>query len=113
VGRRLDRPEVQAAARAIEAQDPLGVALFGRRVSGPAPGVIDELARIDVPALVLVGEKDNAYLRAAEVMVAKLPRAEHVVIPDAGHVVNLEQPEAFARAVQGFLARLPDTDTEG
>jgi pimeloyl-ACP methyl ester carboxylesterase len=107
IGRRLDLAGAQAAGRAIQAQDPHGVARFGRRVVGPAPGVIDDLASIEVPALVLVGEQDTAYFRAAEVMAAKLPNATHVVIPDAGHVVNIEQTEAFNRAVIEFLAALP------
>ncbi len=106
IGRKPELPEAQAAARAIEAQSPRGVANFGRRVSGPAAGVIDELAGIEIPTLVLVGEQDNAYLRAAEVMAAKLPQARHVVIPEAGHVVNIEQAEAFNRAVLDFLASL-------
>jgi len=68
--------------------------------------VIDDLARIDVPALVVVGEHDQPYLRSAEVLAAKLPRAESVVIADAGHIVNLEQPEAFDAAMLRFLARV-------
>jgi pimeloyl-ACP methyl ester carboxylesterase len=106
IGRRPDLPAAQAAGRAIRAQDPKGVARFGRRVVGPAPGVIDELASIAVPALVLVGEQDTAYARAGEVMTAKLPNATHVVVPDAGHVVNIEQAEAFNRAVIEFLGTL-------
>lgn len=113
VGRRPELAAAVAAGHAIEAQDPQGVALFGRRVAGPAPGVIDDLARIQVPALVLVGAQDNAYLRAAEVMGAKLPQATRVVIPDAGHVVNIEQSAAFDRAVLDFLAGLPPEPAAG
>jgi pimeloyl-ACP methyl ester carboxylesterase len=107
IGRRPDLAAAQAAGRAVQAQDPHGVARFGRRVVGPAPGVIDDLASIHVPALVLVGEHDTAYLRAGEVMAAKLPRVTHVVIPGAGHVVNIEQTEAFNHAVLEFLGALP------
>lgn len=103
IGLRPELPAAQAAGRAIEAQDARGVALFGRRVSGPAPSTIDRLAEIRAPALVLVGALDGAYQRAAEVMAAKLPNARSVVIPDAGHCVNLEQSEAFDRAVLDFL----------
>jgi pimeloyl-ACP methyl ester carboxylesterase len=107
IGRRADLSAAQAAGRAIQAQDPRGVAHFGRRIVGPAPGVIDELASIEVPALVLVGEQDTGYLRAGEVMAAKLANATHVVIPAAGHVVNIEQAEAFNQAVIEFLGTLP------
>ena len=103
VGLRPELPAAQAAGRAIEAQSPEGVALFGRRVAGPAPSTLDRLGEIRAPALVLVGALDGAYLRAAEVMKAKLPNARSVLIPDAGHCVNLEQSEAFDRAVFEFL----------
>ena len=36
--------------------------------------MIDELAEIDVPALIIVGEKDEPYLRASEVMAKRMPR---------------------------------------
>lgn len=107
IGLRPELPAAKAAGRAIEAQDPRGVALFGRRVSGPAEGTIDRLGEITVPALVLVGALDNAYLRAAEVMEAKLPQVRRVTIEGAGHCVNLEQGEAFERAVLDFLASRP------
>jgi pimeloyl-ACP methyl ester carboxylesterase len=106
IGARPELPAARSAAEAIRAQSVAGVARFGRRVAGAAPCVIDELAEMDVPALVLVGEKDEAYLRAAEVMAAKLPRARHVVIPDAGHIVNIEQAEAFDAALLEFLETL-------
>jgi pimeloyl-ACP methyl ester carboxylesterase len=59
-----------------------------------------------VPALVLVGERDKAFLRAAEVMAAKLPAAKHVVIPGAGHIVNIEEEALFNEALIAFLAEL-------
>jgi pimeloyl-ACP methyl ester carboxylesterase len=56
--------------------------------------------------LVLVGEQDADYQRAAQVMAARLPHAELVVVPGAGHIVNLEAPEAFDAAVVRFLGGL-------
>jgi pimeloyl-ACP methyl ester carboxylesterase len=103
VGTRPELPAARAAARAIAAQDPKGLACFGRRVSGLAPPVIDDLDRIGVPSLVLVGADDAAYHRAAEMMEARIPGAQRVTIPDAGHLVNIEQADAFNRAVAGFL----------
>jgi pimeloyl-ACP methyl ester carboxylesterase len=108
VGTRPELPEARAALRAIAEQDPTGLARFGRGIAGPVPGVIDELAGIDVPALVMVGEHDAAYLRAAEVMEARLPRAELVVIPGGHHIVNIEESEAFDAAALRFLTRLRD-----
>ena len=67
--------------------------------------MIDELPDIAAPALVLLGEKDEPYQRAAEVMAAKLPNAERVTIPGAGHIVNIDETEAFNAAVLAFLDR--------
>jgi pimeloyl-ACP methyl ester carboxylesterase len=106
VGRDPELPAARAAGRAIAAQDPRGLAHFGRRVSGPAASVIDELARIEVPTLVLVGELDEGYHRAAELMAARIPKARRLVIPGAGHILNIEAEEAFNRALVGFLEGL-------
>lgn len=70
--------------------------------------VIDALPSIAVPTLVLVGERDQPFLAATDYMAAKIPGARKVVLPDAGHAANLDQPEAFNRAVREFLADLAD-----
>jgi len=106
IGRRPELPAAQAASQAVVAQSQEGVAQFGRRVAGLAPSVIDDLATMTVPALVLVGEDDKAYLRAAEVMAAKLPNSRYEEVADAGHIVNIEQTEAFNGLVLDFLAEL-------
>jgi pimeloyl-ACP methyl ester carboxylesterase len=103
VGRRPSLPAAKAAAAAIAAQDPQGLTLFARRIAAIAEPVIDDLPNIEAPALVVVGEADEAFLRAAEVMVAKLPNAERVIIPGAGHIVNIEAADAFDTAVLEFL----------
>lgn len=106
IGNKPELPAAMAAAKAIEVQSVPGVARFGRRVSAPAAPVIDDLAGMNVPALVLVGETDKAFLRAGEVMAAKLPRSKHVVIPGAGHIVNIEEAALFNEALIGFLGEL-------
>jgi len=106
VGRRPELPGARAAAAAIERQSPRSVATFARRVAGPAPPIIDELASIEAPALVLVGEEDEPFLRAAEVMASRLPRARLELLPGAGHVANLEQPALFNEHLVSFLEAL-------
>ena len=69
--------------------------------------LIDSLPNIAVPTLVLVGADDKHFLAAADYMAGKIPGAQKVVIDDAGHAANLDQPAAFNRAVEGFLAGLP------
>jgi pimeloyl-ACP methyl ester carboxylesterase len=69
--------------------------------------LIDSLPEIAVPTLVLVGSEDRNFLAAADYMAGKIPGARKVVIPDAGHAANLDQPTAFNQAVESFLAGLP------
>ncbi len=106
VGQRPELAAARAASAAIAAQDPHGLARFARRVAGPAAPVIDELGSIQHPSLVIVGEKDEPYLRAAEVLAARLPRAERVTIPRAGHVVNIEEAEAFNAVLIRYLQKI-------
>ena len=96
----------QAAAKAIVAQDPSALAAFGRQVTALAPSVIDELAEIEPPVLVIVGSEDEAFRRAAEVMSAKLPNAVHHIVEGAGHILNIEQAGEFDAALLEFLATL-------
>lgn len=107
VGLHPERAAARSARDAIAGQTPHGLAHFGRRVAGPAPPVIDRLGEIGAPALVLRGEHDEAYARAAEVMSARLPAARSATLPGAGHILNLDEPEAFNAALLGFLDELP------
>lgn len=67
----------------------------------------DLLPQIAVPTLVVVGESDAlAPIAVAEAMAKAIPGARFEVVPDAGHVSNLENPEAFNRAFAEFLSTL-------
>jgi pimeloyl-ACP methyl ester carboxylesterase len=68
--------------------------------------VISSLPDIRAPSLVVVGADDAPFLAASDYMAAKIPGAQKVVIPGAGHAANIDQPEAFNAAVLGFLADL-------
>ena len=65
--------------------------------------VIKSLPDIRVPSLIIVGANDTAFLAAADYMAAKIPNAAKVVIPNAGHSANIDQPELFNQAVVQFL----------
>jgi pimeloyl-ACP methyl ester carboxylesterase len=69
--------------------------------------VIELLPDIKVPALIVVGADDTPFLAASDYMAAKIPGAQKVVIPAAGHAVNIDQPKAFVDAVLPFLKNLP------
>ncbi len=69
--------------------------------------VIELLPNIKVPSLIVVGADDAPFLAASDYMAAKIPAAQKVVIPAAGHAVNIDQPQAFIDAVLPFLDGLP------
>ena len=68
--------------------------------------VIDSLASIRVPTLVIVGDQDQPFVAPSEYMAKKIAGARLAVIPGAGHSSNLDQPEAFNRVLREFLTSL-------
>ena len=73
-------------------------------------GVHDELARISVPTLVVVGNEDVATpVAKAESIAAAIRGARLVHIADAGHSSTVEQPEAVTAAIDSFLRALPSS----
>ena len=56
-----------------------------------------------MPSLVVVGADDTGFLAASDYMTNKIPGCKKVVVPDAGHAVNIDQPEAFLKAISPFL----------
>ena len=64
-----------------------------------------QLSTITMPALVLVGEDDPA-LEAARLTHHKILGSQLVVLPQAGHLSNLDQPEAFNSSVLAFLRQV-------
>jgi 3-oxoadipate enol-lactonase len=65
-----------------------------------APDPLVELAALDVPAVVAVGEHEMPdFVQGADSLARSLPRARHAVIAGAGHLAPLEAPDAFRRLV--------------
>jgi len=84
-----------------------GLALASRGMLAQQDGrVIEALGSVKVPVLVLVGARDEAFLAAAGYLAAKIPGAVRVVVPDAGHMSNVDQPDRFNQSVLAFLSRL-------
>jgi pimeloyl-ACP methyl ester carboxylesterase len=63
----------------------------------------DRMEALRVPTLVVTGDEDEPCLEPALFMKRKIASAGLVVLPRAGHTINLEEPEAFNRAVLDFL----------
>jgi pimeloyl-ACP methyl ester carboxylesterase len=81
---------------------PHGFRLMAR--SSAATDTTDMLPTIDMPTLLLWGAEDErSPLAIAERLAAAIPAARLAVIPRAGHVSNMERPDAFNAAVLRFL----------
>lgn len=101
------RPEVcRRVTEMILANTPEGVAdallaMAARRDS------TDLLGAIRVPTLVVAGDEDT-FIRADETgaMASKIPGSRLEVIPQAGHLVNLEQPARFRETLARFLEEI-------
>ncbi len=87
----------------IDAATPQGVAAASRGMALRIDST-DLLNGIACPTLVLVGEQDVLTPpNVAQDYAARIPGAQFVVVPHAGHLSNLEQPQAFLQSISGFL----------
>jgi pimeloyl-ACP methyl ester carboxylesterase len=83
---------------------PLGFRLMS--LSSAEVDTTDLLPWIDVPTLLVWGEQDRrSPLPVAAQFHATIPGAELAILPDAGHVCNLEQPALFNAKVRDFCRR--------
>lgn len=73
--------------------------------------VISALPTIKVPTLVIVGDRDESFIAPCRYMAAKIAGAELVVIRDAGHASNLDQPDQFNEALGSFLEHVTRGDS--
>src|SRR4051812_4301982 len=88
----------------VSHRDALGLARAARGMLTQRDArVIESLPDIKVPCLIVVGADDTPFLAASDYMAAKIPGARKVVVPAAGHAVNIDQPQAFIEAVLPFL----------
>jgi 3-oxoadipate enol-lactonase len=95
--------QVGGLMRAMDPNGWIGSLEAMKRRPDATPG----LAGITVPTLVLVGEDDGLTPpAAAEALAGAIPHARLAVVPAAGHLSNLENPQAFNAALDDFLAGL-------
>ena len=97
-------PVVERVAQMIGATPPQGYAGCCHAI--PKIDLTHRLKTIECPVQVIVGEQDvgTPVAMAREIHEAT-PGSELVIIPGASHLSNLEQPDAFNRALLGFLDR--------
>jgi len=99
------QPDVWRRIRAILGHYDCGHWTRAVTLRWAVPKPRERLGEIRAPTLVLVGEHDTpAFQAMAEAYSVGIRNARTRVLPGAGHVTNMEAPQAFNRAVQEFLA---------
>lgn len=106
------RALVYGRVRGLIQAAPPPAAAWSLRAMANRPDSFDVLRKSRAPALILVGEEDQLTTVAdAQAMADAVPEARMVTVPEAGHLVAVEQPEAFNEAVRHFLADLAAAST--
>jgi pimeloyl-ACP methyl ester carboxylesterase len=86
-----------------------GAANTQRGVQAKRPSLYDledRLAQMTVPTLVIAGDEDDQTLLPGIYLKRTIPACGFLVLPKTGHAINLEEPEAFNRALAEFLAQV-------
>lgn len=89
----------------FRALDPVAYGTLGIAMLDQA-SLLDRLGEIRVPTTVLVGSGDTHFLGPAHELVAGIPGAHRIEIPDAAHQPQLENPDAWVAAIAAHLARV-------
>lgn len=90
-----------------------GSALTMRGVQAMRPSLYDltaELAAVTTPVLIIAGDEDDGCLEPSLMLKRTIPTSGLVVMPKTGHTANLEDPDAFNRAVERFLVAVERGD---
>ncbi len=66
--------------------------------------LIDEMKKLKVPTLIITGDEDWPTLMPGILMKRNIPSSALAVMPNAGHAINLEDPDVYNRIVSDFLA---------
>lgn len=101
------KPQLVARVKAMMEGTPLEGVLGDLAGLRDRPDSTPTLAAIDRPTLILHGADDQLIPASeAEVMRARIRGSELKIIPDAGHLLNMEQPEVFNDTAREFLVAL-------
>jgi 3-oxoadipate enol-lactonase len=95
--------EVALWRQRIAGNDPQGLIRFGNAIFA-RDDVVERLRQLEVPTLVLVGEHDRPCPpERARSIAAAIPEAKLMIIPGAGHLSTIEQPEAVNDVLVPFI----------
>jgi len=99
---RLDLDHLPDQVKALMAGNRAALAVYG----GPAmadPGLLDRLPDVTVPVLVIWGEADRMIpVEHGQAYVKAIPGARFLLIPEAGHLPQLETPARLLAAIWDF-----------
>jgi pimeloyl-ACP methyl ester carboxylesterase len=99
------RPDVQAQVRAMIESAPVDAITAAIEAMMARPDSTADLSRASCPVLVIAGAEDVITpVTDAETLQRSAVRSMLVVLPDAGHLSNMESPDAFSQALADFLA---------
>ncbi|TNE83290.1 MAG: alpha/beta fold hydrolase [Gammaproteobacteria bacterium] len=73
-------------------------------------GVLDQLAAIETPTLMLTGDRDYSPVAVKQAVVSAMQQAQLVVIADSGHGTPIEKPDETNRAIEDFIRGLSATE---
>lgn len=107
----FDRQAAKLIRMGFLEHPPHGLAHALRELLAVQPSVVEHAPALRaqrLAVLIVVGGEDAISRGPAQALAAALPEARQVVVPGAGHVVNLAAPEPFNAALGGFLAQLAD-----
>lgn len=74
------------------------------------PATDSQLARIDVPVLLVTGSQDTKFTRIAHALEPRLMNCEHVTLDGVGHTVHLEAPQRFVEVLEQWLSRVQGSE---
>ncbi len=101
----LDAPSTAGLRTMLLRTDPEGYAAAAEAIA--AADLSARTAALRLPALVLVGDQDQATpLASAQALASAIPGAELQVIADAAHIPTFEQAARVTEAMRGFLDRM-------
>ena len=92
-------------ANQLAEHSPQGSALTQRGVQAQRPSLWelkDSIAKIDMPTLIVTGDEDEACLEASLFLKRQIMTSALVTLPRTGHTLNIEEPDAFNRALSEF-----------
>jgi pimeloyl-ACP methyl ester carboxylesterase len=102
---RKGSPHWERLLRMIRGQPPEAIAQASTAMAN-RPDSRPDLASIDVPTAVVVGEEDTITpIEMSRAMIDAIPGATLSIIPSAGHLANLEAPATFETVVRAWLRR--------